>query len=138
MQLNSTDKTLWESIKKSDRTALSVLFQRYYFQLIKIGLYYVADPELAKDAAHDVFFNIWRKRKGLSDVENIKSYLVTSYRNQVFLLSKRNMRNTDNLKWWHKEQDESQPSYEEILIALQIKQEEKSRLEQCLTFLTPR
>jgi RNA polymerase sigma factor (sigma-70 family) len=138
MQISSNDKTLWVNIKKSDPTALTQLFQRYYFYLVKIGISYVKDPDLAKDAANDVFFNIWRNRETLSDVENINAYLKTSYRNHIFLLAKRDLKDTDRLKEWHKDQQKPQHSYEEILIALQIKQEEKEKLLRCLEELTPR
>ncbi len=138
VQISSNDKTLWVNIKKSDHTALTQLFQRYYFYLVKIGINYFQDPDLAKDAANDVFFNIWRNRETLSDVENIKAYLKTSYRNHIFLLAKRDLQNTDRLKQWHQDQQEPQHSYEEILIALQIKQEEKEILQRCLEELTPR
>lgn len=66
--IDATDKILWINIKKGDHKALTELFQRYYFSLVKMGINYVQNAELAKDAANDVFFNIWLKRETLSDV----------------------------------------------------------------------
>ncbi len=138
MQINLDDKTLWVNIKKGNQAALTQLFQRHYFLLVKTGINYLQDPELAKDAANDVFFNIWRNRENLSDVENIKAYLAASYRNRIFLLAKSDLKNTNRLKEWNRDQEETQHSYEEILVTLQVKKEEKEKLLRYLEQLTPR
>jgi len=138
MQPDSTDKTLWANIKKSDHAALTDLFHRYYFYLVKMGINYVQDAELAKDAANDVFFNIWRNRESLSEVENVRAYITTSYRNHIFLLAKRNLKNTERLQQWQTDQQEPQHSYEEIIVALQIKAEEKEMLQLAFMQLSPR
>lgn len=138
MAMDSNDKTLWNDIKKNQEAALTQLFQRYYFYLVKLGINYVQDPELAKDAANDVFFNIWRNRESLSDVANVRAYITTSYRNHIFLLAKRDLKNGERIKEWQAQQQDQQHSYEQILIALQVEQEEKDALTRAFENLTPR
>ncbi len=138
MPMESNDKTLWNDIKKSDQAALTQLFRRYYFYLVKIGINYIQDSELAKDAANDVFFNIWRNRETLSDVENIRAYLVTSYRNHIFMLAKRDLKNADRLRQWQADQQEPQLSYEEIIITIQTDQEKKKIVSSAFNELSPR
>lgn len=138
MLKDSLDKELWVRIKNNDPEALTLLFRRYYFFLVKAGLNYVPDAELAKDAANDVFFNLWRNRSSLSDVENIKAYLSTSLRNQIFHYQRRDGKTQEHLKQWQEVQAHSQLSYEEILVALQVKEDQKEKLRRALEQLTPR
>lgn len=138
MQIDSTDRNLWIAIKESDHEALTELFRRYYFYLVKLGINYTIDSELAKDAANEIFFNIWRNRKTLSDVDNIKAYLTTSYRNYIFMVAKRNLKNVEQLKKWQTEQKEGLCSYEEMLIMQETTEERKKILQQALEQLSPR
>lgn len=66
MLKNLTDRELWVAIKTGNKEALAALFERYYFYLVKIGIQYCDEPETAKDAVSDVFFNLWNKRYALS------------------------------------------------------------------------
>jgi RNA polymerase sigma factor (sigma-70 family) len=133
-----TDKELWGRIKDNDKEALTQLFKRYYFFLVKTGISYVQDPELAKDAANDLFFNLWRSRTTLSDVDNVRAYLSTAFRNQVFLLARRDLQNKDHLQQWQQTEDSREASYEEIIVSQQIKEAQKENLHRALEQLTPR
>lgn len=133
-----SDKELWDGIKNDDKESLTQLFQRYYFYLVRAGFNYTSDAGILKDAANDIFFHLWRSRESLSDVENIKAYLGTSFRNHVFSLLRQNIRNTERLAAWQTEQPKTQLSYEEILIALQGKEEQKEKLRRAFHQLTPK
>jgi len=138
MLTNLTDKELWGAIKNSDRQALAELFQRYYFPLVKSGLYYCEDAELAKDAVHDVFLNLWNSRQKLSEVANVKAYLHTTYRNQLYGLLRVETKNKDRLEQWSDTEPVQQPSYEQILIGLQVQEEHKEKLRRAFEKLSPR
>ena len=73
MLTNLTDKELWTAITDSDRDALAALFQRYYFYLVKSGIVYCQDTELAKDAVNDVFVSLWQRRQKLAAVDNVQA-----------------------------------------------------------------
>ena len=138
MTKNASDKELWNGIKNDNKSSLTQLFQRYYFYLIKTGFNYSQNVETLKDAANDIFFHLWQNRQSLSDVENINAYLNTSFRNRVFLLLRQEMKNTKRLAGWHTEQPQIQFSYEEIIVAMQVKKEQKEKLRRALDGLSPR
>ena len=133
-----TDKELWAGIKRNDSEALSQLFQRYYFFLVRSGLQHLPDAELVKDAANDVFYHLWRSRTSLSEVENVKAYLGTAFRNQGFTLLRRNLKDRDRLAQWAQAGEALQSSYEDLLVALQVKEAQRERLHRALERLTPR
>src|ERR1044071_4134373 len=112
MEDSVSDKQLWRDIKQHNEEALYKLFRRYYFYLVRAGITILQDPELAKDAASDVFFNIWNKKDRLSDVDNIKAYLNTSYRHQLSLLARRRLKENTLLTHWQRTQEETAHSYE--------------------------
>lgn len=138
MPADLTDKELWNSIRDNNEEALVQLFQRYYFVLIKTGFHYVPDSELSKDAVNDVFFNLWRNRESLSDVDNVKAYLTTSFRNQLFMLVRRDLKEKDRLHQWHQTEEVVALPYEELIVRLQIEEEQKARLQTALAGLSPR
>lgn len=133
-----TDKELWAGIRKNDREALAQLFQRYYFILVRAGLQYVQDAELAKDAANDIFYQLWRNRSSLSEVNNVKAYLGTAFRNQVFQLLRRALKEQERLEQWRQAEEPLQISYEDMLVALQVKEAQKEQLRRAMEQLTPR
>ena len=133
-----TDKELWACIKKNDKEALAQLFQRYYFFLVRSGLHYMPDAELSKHAANDVFYHLWRNRITLSDVDNVKAYLGTAFRNQLFMLARRSLKDRDRLERWSHREEALQVSYEEIIVALQVKEAQQERLRRAMEQLTPR
>ena len=138
MSTNVSDKDLWNGIKNGSQESLAQLFQRYYFYLVKTGITYARDAELAKDAANDVFYNLWRNRENLSEVGNVKAYLNTSFRNQVFALLGRDLKSRQKMEQWQDEQPGTQLSYEEMLVATQLMEEQKEKVRRAFTQLTPR
>jgi RNA polymerase sigma-70 factor (ECF subfamily) len=138
MSNGQSDNDLWIGVKNNHQDSLAQLFQRYYFFLIKTGFNYTPDVELAKDAVNDVFFNLWRTRHTLSDVGNIKAYLTTTFRNHLFSLLRQNVKNRNRLDDWQLIQEDSERSYEELLLFTQLQQEQKEKLRRALSSLTPR
>lgn len=138
MHIEISDKVLWQHIKNDDSNALTQLFQRYYFLFTRKGLQYVQDPELIKDAINEVFYNLWRSRHTLSDIENVKAYLHAVFRNQVFAFMKSDLKYANNVKAWDQVQETTQLSYEDVLVALQVKQEQKEQLHKAFALLSPR
>lgn len=48
------------------------------------GMLFTANSELVKDCLHDVFVKIHRNRKKLSQVDNIRLYLLKAMKNYLF------------------------------------------------------
>lgn len=89
-----TDAVLWQSFKKGDYEAFEVIYRRYFQLLGKYGSRFTNDPTLLEDAVQDLFVSLWKRREqlgSLSDVENLKFYLLRSLRNQLIRNSKQSV-----------------------------------------------
>ena len=79
------DINLWKRIIDKDcGDAFSELFTKYYKPLLNYGLQLVPRKQLVKDSIQELFFTVWDKRSRLSEVENVSSYLFTSFRRTLF------------------------------------------------------
>jgi len=83
-----SDSDLWKEIVNDDYRAFMVLFERYWFVLYKTAGKYIKDQELCEEAVHDLFLNIWNRRKYL-DIQDFNNYLKTSVRYQVYRILKK-------------------------------------------------
>ena len=75
MENKPTDGALFSKIRNNDSDAFRVLFERYYQKLLAIAINIVHDLALAKDIVQEVFFQIWAKRKTLSQPAQPEAYL---------------------------------------------------------------
>jgi RNA polymerase sigma-70 factor (ECF subfamily) len=132
------DRQLWQRIQQNDPDAVKALFEKYYAYLIRAGIIYTGDADLAKDAVNELFFTLWAKRATLAEPANIKAYLSTSFRNQIFLLARLHSKNVDRQEQWAYHEYMPEYSYEEVLINTQTDEEMKRKLSQALQELTPR
>lgn len=88
------DINLWKRIINDDcGTSLSELFTKYYKPLLNYGLQLVPRKQLVKDSIQELFFTVWDRRNQLAEVENVSSYLFTSFRRTLF-------RQVELLKTW--------------------------------------
>lgn len=78
-----SDSDLWEKIVNDDYRAFTALFERHWLILYKTANKYVKDQESCEEIVHDLFLNIWNRRKFLCIVD-FTSYLKTSTRYQVY------------------------------------------------------
>ena len=58
-----SDNELWRAIKLDDKKAFDMLFERYWSAMYTSAYNYLRDSELSAEIVHDVFLNIWQKRK---------------------------------------------------------------------------
>lgn len=85
------------------------LFKAYFSSMCLFANRYLSDPELAKDAVHDVFTTLWESSSQLDKLYNEKGYLYTIVRNHCLdILRKQNIRNkyTESTDWTEKESDD--------------------------------
>ncbi len=82
---NNTEKgiLLWQQIRKDDLVALSELYNLYINSLYSYGMKYTRDSDRVKDCIHDLFLDIYKYRKTLSDVTNVEYYLYRSLKRKV-------------------------------------------------------
>lgn len=77
------NKALIRKISEDDELALRELFDIYYQKLFHLALYFLKTKELAEEVTSDVFFIIWKRRKTLTEIDDIEKYLYTSTKNQA-------------------------------------------------------
>ncbi|WAC13405.1 RNA polymerase sigma factor [Dyadobacter pollutisoli] len=74
---------LWQDFVVGDQSALEQIYNSHFDALASYGLRIVADAGLVEDAIQDVFLNLWRRRRYLGKVENVRFYLCKALRNQL-------------------------------------------------------
>lgn len=80
----NNDYELWHTYIQGSRSALDQLFERYAPMMLVYGKRFTGDEDLISDCIQDVFFDIWIKKEGLSsEVENVRSYLITCFRRKI-------------------------------------------------------
>jgi len=94
---NSTDKKYrfvneWNAfIKTGDMRSLGIIYDNYFDLLYNYGRKFHFDNQLIEDAIQNVFVSLIKVHNRLEKVENITSYLFSSFRNELFHLSDKNI-----------------------------------------------
>lgn len=81
--ISQSDEELWAKIKKGQKDPFRALFLRYYDSLFNYGLSVCAEEEIIEDCLQELFYQIWKGRSSLSDVQNVKGYLWISFRRRL-------------------------------------------------------
>jgi len=79
----NTDFLLWKRIKAGETLAFHELYMQFADILFSFGLIYSKDQELVKDCIHDLFFDLYKYRKNLSDNDHIRNYLFKSLKRKI-------------------------------------------------------
>lgn len=64
-----------------DEKAYKELFFLFYKALTQFAFAFVKSKEMSEEIVSDVFINIWKGRKNLEEIDNLKTYLYTSTKN---------------------------------------------------------
>lgn len=71
-------KELWKKFQKGNRQAFEMIYREFYASLYYYALKITSDKLLAQECVQDLFITLWRTKKGLTGVSNIKPYLFKS------------------------------------------------------------
>ena len=84
--MNRTDDliSLGERIANNDQLAYRQLFILFYNKLARFVMGFTKSKELTEEIVSDVFINIWRRRKNIEEIKNLKLYLYVSAKNTTF------------------------------------------------------
>lgn len=83
------DNTLWNDLKIGDEKSFSLLFERYYSDLVSYGNSLSPYAEKVQDCVQDVFTDIWLYRNSLQGSVVVKAYLLSSVRKRIARLYER-------------------------------------------------
>jgi RNA polymerase sigma factor (sigma-70 family) len=138
MSESDSHRQVWERFTSGDENALLELYNLHYLGLINYGRRIVDDREFVNDCFMEMLIEFWNKRQSLPPVENVRSYLLTSFRRQI-------LHRVEKEKRWEKKHSASQEnseqfqeSYEEYIIKLHSDHHLKERITKALAKLTPR
>ncbi len=94
------DFTLWNNLKAGDEKAFSILFEKYYSDLVRYGNSLCSYDDRVQDCVQDVFTDIWVYRESLSSNVIIKAYLLSSVRKRISRLYQRDpfFKKTNNIE----------------------------------------
>lgn len=78
------DKYYTHALSKGDTTAFEILFIRYQPKLVSFFTGFLHNEEQAEDLAQDLFFNLWKNRKKLEEVQSFHAYIYKMARNTLY------------------------------------------------------
>lgn len=84
------DSILWQLFKNGDTNAFASIYQKNADSLLKYGMHLCNDLNFAEDVIHDLFVDLWEKRKKMKDVKSISNYLKVCLRRMILRKLKRN------------------------------------------------
>ncbi len=77
------DYNLWENFKKGKDYAVSEIYDRHVDFLFNYGKKFTADEDIVLDTIQDIFFDLIRNRKNLGATDNIRLYLLKTFRRKL-------------------------------------------------------
>ncbi|HBC78774.1 MAG TPA: hypothetical protein DCZ51_09090 [Bacteroidales bacterium] len=78
------DKTITSRIKKGDREAFSIFFNKYRSRVYYFSLKYLGEPDEAEELVQSVFVSIWEHRRLIDKNKSLKNYLYRSVVNSIY------------------------------------------------------
>lgn len=129
------ERSHWENIEVGDTHAYSEVFLFYYKKLYNYGRKFTEDTSMIEDTIEDVFSMVWKDRQKLSAISSHKSYLFSSFRNNIFKKLKV-QRKTRFYSVY--EGEEVEFSVESIIISKETDSTLKIQIEKAISNLTTR
>lgn len=83
--------SLWKRFLKGDDRAYTELYNLYIDDLFAYGMHFTTNRESVKDCIQEVFISLYKDRSKQRKVNNIKSYLFVSLKNELFDLFKKSV-----------------------------------------------
>lgn len=81
--IKQTDEDLFTKVKRNDKKAFTLLYDRYWEVVYKKAFSYLHDTETCMGIVNDIFVNIWEKRDVLNII-TFKNYLTSAARYRVY------------------------------------------------------
>ena len=128
----------WIKLKAGDQQALLGLYRDHYTGLFNFGVKLTGNPDKTRDSITQILLQLWDKRNGLPDVENIRSYLITCLRRELFKQLRADMQREARARIFSNAEEQKELSYEEYIIQQQSNISTRHRLAMALRRLTGR
>ena len=80
--LASYERILLEKLKNDDQSAFTIIFTKYYDDLVRFSFGYTRDSDASEEIIQEVFLKLWENRKSLVIHSSLKSFLLKSVQNR--------------------------------------------------------
>ncbi len=80
----TNDIEIWEGFKHEADSALSIIYHKNVDFLFYYGRKFTTDEGLILDVIQDLFYDLIKYRNNLGETDNIRLYLLTSFRRKLF------------------------------------------------------
>ncbi|QIA09152.1 RNA polymerase sigma factor [Draconibacterium halophilum] len=95
---NKTDKIIWREFINEREDALSFIYHQNVDFLFFYGKKFTTDESLIVDVIQDLFFYLISKRENLGETDNIRIYLLKSFRRRLFENLKKKKKELEQIK----------------------------------------
>lgn len=127
------DHALFILLKKRDKEAFSMIYQKYHRYLYSLALKYLKSVQMAEDAVQHVFVKLWESTADIHIEINLKNYLYTMTKNYILNMI-RDHKEAVSLNYINAQID--LPAHEDILREVEEKQMYEI-LYKCIEQLSP-
>jgi RNA polymerase sigma factor (sigma-70 family) len=93
--IHFTDNQLWQAFKEGNKEALSFIYLQHYKHLVNYGMRLYTQEEVVEDCIHDIFTELWQRRKSTSTLLSIRLYLLKALRNKIYSYLKKQRTTSD-------------------------------------------
>lgn len=80
--LASYERILLEKLKNDDQSAFTVIFQKYYPDLVRFSFGFIRNSDASEEIVQDVFLKLWENRHVLEIHTSLKSFLLKTVQNR--------------------------------------------------------
>ncbi len=132
----SNDLECWKAFKKGNEAAFIHIYKQYFNRLLDYSAQYTLDKELVLDCIQDIFVELRKNRKNLSDTNSILKYLLISLKRKIIY----RLRQAKSLDLRHQkvERFEIEYSAEDYIINRQKSEERTHKIKHALSQLSER
>lgn len=127
---------IWSKIKKGNQEGYERLYDTYIDELYAYGISVSKDKEIVMDCIHDLFLDLYKYRKNLSDTTNIKYYLISSLKRKIIRADQHRIKEIQFIPDYLVSEENEVVSFEEELIQIQLDIQKKQYLDTAITNLT--
>lgn len=126
--MNKSDSEIWTNFKQGDLSSFEFIYERYHEIMISYGYKLCNNKDIVKDAIHNLFVELWRRRDRLSDVDNLKLYLFMGLKREIIKTLKKEKKISRHFVSGNPNDFYITISYEDELVGRQQEDDNKKQL----------
>ncbi len=96
--MKNEDYLLWKRLKEGDPEALEEIYSLYAEDMIDYGIKMTCNVQITQDAVHDVFMELITHRKNISQISDIRPYLLKALRNNLLRKINREIKTSEDIE----------------------------------------